>query len=276
MRTKTIGFMAALIVAALGLVGCSTTHTLRMQAVSLVRDNSSASAKLAARKYSKIMVIPPTSRDPGQFDTQINFFEREFLKHDITVITAAITGRLSATQTEESKTKGGTQLSEAERVLIMARETGANAYLQIGQFSWDDDTPTTRYFILDPGSTDYREVKSDEYQSWTKKKRAYTSPWLTFVGKLVDVETGEVMASFHIESGANFDLQTDYVVKIIESKGAMGGWTVEAKENFPYGRAEYDEKEGGITYAGGSWVGSAKQRVIQKVIALAAKRIVGQ
>ncbi len=181
---KTIGFTTALVAAMLGLVGCSTTYTLRMQAVSLINDNSSASPKLAKRQYSKIMVIPPVSKDPGAFDTEINFFEREFLKHDITVITAAITGRLAATQTEESKTKGGIALSEAERVLIMARETGANAYLQVGKFTWLEDVPTTRYFILDPGSTEYREVKLSEYQTWQGKKRAYTSPWLTFVGKL--------------------------------------------------------------------------------------------
>ncbi len=97
------------------------------------------------------------------------------------------------------------------------------------------------------------------------------------MGKLVDVETGEVMASFHIECGANFNLPTDYVVRIEETKSALGGWKpVEAKENFPYGRAEYDPETGGITYAGGTWVGAAQQRVIQRVIELAAKRIVGQ
>lgn len=193
-------------------------YTLHMTAARPPIDESAVSPRLVANRYTKIMVIPPSGSARGQFDSTISIFEAEFLKLGITVISGAVTGRVVLSNevgTDEKRVEGAAQLSDAERALIMAKRTGAHAVLQVGQFEWSErDEAPARFFVADPATLQYREVDEGTFQTVEPKFRwMLTSQRLLFIGKLIDVESGEVIASFKITAGANGCVRTDYVAE---------------------------------------------------------------
>lgn len=193
-------------------------YTLRMVASRPPIDESAVSPRLVASRYTKIMVIPPSGSARGQFDSTISIFEAEFLKLGITVISGAVTGRVVLSNevgTDEKRVEGAAQLSDAERALIMAKKTGAHAVLQVGEFGWTDrDEPPDRYFVADQASLQYREVDEGSLQTAAPQFRwVLSAPRLRFIGKLIDVESGEVIASFKIAAAANGCVRSDYVAE---------------------------------------------------------------
>ena len=249
--------IAVSLVAVCSLAGCATQ--LRMKPVIEPRDESVVSPELAAKKYRRVMVIPPSGTQRGGFDRQISLFEREFLKSNVKVIAGAITGRVvleSQRDGSERRVEGAAQLSDAERALIMAKQTGADAILQIGEFTWTANPQPTRYFVLE--GDNYKETTQPAYAAVEPDKRvSFNSQALTFIGRLMDVQTGEIMASFQITSAANHALPEEYVAEIKRKKGVV----LAENENFKYSKSE--------------WVQEARERIESKVIQATAKRIVG-
>jgi uncharacterized protein (DUF1919 family) len=131
-----------------------------------MRDNSVSTKDLETAKYKKIMVIPPQGTVRGEFDSNVATFEREFLKKGVTVISAAVTGRvvLESAGKEEKGGQVAVNLSDAERALVMAKQTGADAILQIGLFKWNDSV-ATRFFIRGNDTYEYKEVTKQDYRT---------------------------------------------------------------------------------------------------------------
>ena len=214
---------------------CSSSYKLVMTQTREPYDESAMSPKLNQKSYSKVMVIPPSGTVRGQFDDLINSFENEFLKVGQTVISGAVTGRVvyEGKGNEESSGKrleGGTELSDAERALIMAKSTGADAILQIGHYSWSETNIPTRFFVLPKDSGDgqsFIEVNDHEFKLFNDSKYSFCSPVLSFAGRLTDVETGEVLASLQLECPANFNLPYDYTAEMEDSKEHHGGYISE-------------------------------------------------
>lgn len=206
-----------LAVCVLLLSGCAS-YQLQMSPSLAAVDESAVSPKLSQKKYTRLMVIPPSGTSRGQFDHQIALFEREFLKNGTTIISGAITGRVVA-ESENSLGKEGRtgrviDLSDAERALVMAKDTGADAILQIGAWQFSDAV-ASRYFILDSDKGDrFVEVQLAEYRSWTKEKFLFPSRILHFVGKLIDVSSAEVVASFKLKDAVNWNLPSEYRASI--------------------------------------------------------------
>jgi hypothetical protein len=254
------GFTVPLLLASF-LGACSpSVYTLRMVASRPPIDESAVSPRLVASRYTKIMVIPPSGSARGQFDSTISIFEAEFLKLGITVISGAVTGRVVLSNeigTDEKRVEGAAQLSDAERALIMAKKTGAHAVLQVGEFGWTDrDEPPDRYFVADQASLQYREVDEGALQSVPPQFRwVLSAPRLRFIGKLIDVESGEVIASFKIAAASNGCVRSDYV-----SEHRISGDRAEfASENY--------------TYAAEVQSSAAKDRCIQAVVQSVAHHI---
>ena len=187
--------------------GCATSHYLTMKADGQPFDESAFSPRFKERKCTKLIVIPPSGTARGAFETQIALFEREFLRKGLTVISGAITGRVVMEATVRADTKADEKmsdmaggLSDLERALVMAKKTGADAILQLGEFRWTRDKEWTRFFIADPGdNSNFREVGNDVWRSWTGPRWTCDSVELVFVGKIVDVDNGEVLATMRCE-----------------------------------------------------------------------------
>ena len=246
--------LACLAVVASTGAGCSSLE-LRMPATRSPLDETSASPDLGAKQYRRIMVIPPSGSARGQFDQYINLFEREFLKNGITVISSAITGRVVMEGASQRKDEAAQSLSDAERALVMAKATNANALLQIGSLEWSPPVPC-RFFLH--RNERFDEVAKSEYDAWKEDRIQFSAPVLVFVGRLTDVESGEVMASFSIKYATAWDLPSEYVARVKFS----GGVPFIREENW--------------SFSGSGWDAAARERVLQKTIALVASRIKGK
>jgi hypothetical protein len=246
--------------------GCGYKYTFKMEPELPIRDETSVAPQLKEKKFSKIIVIPPSGTARGQFDREINFFEREFLNHNLTVISAAVTGRVvfELKGNEGEKREEGAQgLSDAERALVMAKKTGADAILQIGTFAWQGRR-MCRYFVGVGGNagsqtpSDLKEVTLKEYEAHTGARMPISGQWLEFVGRLIDVQSGEVMASFKYGNSPMWNLPSSYTAVIKDE----GSGPVILSESY--------------SLTGGTSLREAEDKAVERVVGAIAKRISGR
>lgn len=170
-------------------------------------DESSLSPTLKAGTFDRIMIVPPSGSAGVEFQENLAGIERSFIARGITVISPAITSRviLGDETRDRQRAESGLQLSEVERALLLAKQSNADAVLQIGSWQWIDASASdhgARYFVEDKKAKTMVEVAQDEYESApTKKLLSYhvSGSVLGFTGRLIHVETGEVLASFKID-----------------------------------------------------------------------------
>ncbi|MEE9368846.1 MAG: hypothetical protein V3V05_08275 [Pontiella sp.] len=205
------GNMCILLPILLGITsGCTSTAHLKMDATRPPLDNSVISPKLAEKGFSKIMVIPPSGTTRGQFELQMVLFEREFLRQGMSVISPAITCRvvLDSPDDMNGKSETASGLSDMERALIMAKNTGAEFILQVGLLKLNN-AEGNRFFNLPVDSTEYVEVSAAELgRTWYNQQYAAIS--IEFIGKIVNVENGEILGTLDIKLPANHHLPMDY------------------------------------------------------------------
>ena len=230
--TRGVAWATSLL-ALLAVTGCGTPYQLQLKSAPLI-DKTSRSPELADKNYRKVMVIPPSGSGTEQFDSKLALFEAELLKINVTVISGAVTGRVvTDSKVAGSAHDGAAKLSDIERALVMAKKTGADAVIQIGSFGWSkDDAQPYRYFVEDAATKSMKEVDEKTFASTPSAKRyQLRSPKLSFVGRLVDVESGQVMAAFNIVTAANRCMSPPYeaTLKIHSSDAAE-----RVSENYSY------------------------------------------
>lgn len=180
----------AALIFALALASCVQTVTVNT-AVPL-RDGSAKSPDKHA--YTTVMVLPPSGGARGEAP-ELSALERALLKRGVRIISSGVTGRVVVEETDQGRgTQGATGLSDLERALVLARKSNADCILQVTELTWKD---SSRYFIPTGEGGSLDEAKSrEEYLAASAQRRfSVISPRLTFIGKLIDVETGEVVVS---------------------------------------------------------------------------------
>lgn len=187
--------------------GCGgTLVTLSMAPLSPAYiDQSSVSPSLQSGIFDRIMIVPPSGQGGVDFQDNMAAIERSFIARGITVISSAITSRviLDEQGRERSRPESSLQLNEVERALVLARDSNADAVLQIGSWRWMDSDASDdsgRYFVEDVRGTAFTEVDQLAFENAADRLTyAYEGQVLGFTGRLIDVETGEVIASFKID-----------------------------------------------------------------------------
>lgn len=137
-----------------------------------------------------VMILPPSGSTRGTFEGYLNEFERGFLKRGIRVVSSAVTGRV----VQERKNESAAQLSDIERALILARETGADALLQVG--SLDEVNEHSRFFCGE-SANELTECTGPQLAKSTFGRQLSGGQY-RFQGRLVDVKTGEVLAALEL------------------------------------------------------------------------------
>lgn len=254
-----------LVLVILGLAACASgclSSTL-ISAKHSPRDLTVVSPRLVP--MTRIMVIPPSGTVRGQYESAIALFEREFLRGGITVISGAVTGRVVIDSSgNDRRMEAAASLSDAERALVMAKDSGADAILQIGRLEWSDSNINSRFFVCCPKGSAYSEVTQAEYEEWPREKAIFASHWLSFVGRLLDVKTGEVLASFDVGAGANFSLPSNQVVPLGKVKRQRGT-----------GRHALEEVWVEENFGDVNWT-TARTETTERVIATVASRIMAR
>jgi len=201
--------LRVLLVSALALLtACGGPMTLQMSPRSPAYvDESSVSPRLQTGSFDRVMIVPPSGTAGVEFQENLAAIERSFIARGITVISSAITSRvlLDDPTRDRQRTELGIQLSEVERALLLAKESNADAVLQIGTWEWvdpDQSDLSRRYFVQDKATKSLPEVTRADYDQapvrnlfrWSLGGRV-----LAFTGRLINVENGEVVASFKID-----------------------------------------------------------------------------
>jgi len=169
-------------------------------------DESSVSPSLRSDSFSRVMIVPPSGTGGVQFEENLAAIERSFIARGVTVISSAITSRVILDEPgNRQRGESGLQLSEVERALVLARESNVDAVLQIGAWDWieqDRSENGRRYFVHDKEAKSFREVDRIAYEQSAGSnvvRRSFGGQVLAFTGRLIDVENGEVVASFKID-----------------------------------------------------------------------------
>ena len=172
-------------------------------------DASSVSPSLQTGDFARIMIVPPSGSAGVAFQENLAAIERSFIARGLTVISSAITSRviLEEPTRDRSRADAAIQLSEVERALLLARDSNADAVLQIGTWDWVSSETFEygrRYFVEDKDAKIFREVDQFEFERAQMaddgpRIRSFGRDVLAFTGRLIDVESGEVLASFKIE-----------------------------------------------------------------------------
>lgn len=187
----------------LALLPACRTYQVTMEPMpSPLVNETSIAPTMKTKAYRKIMIVPPSGTVRGEFESGLASAERQFIKRGLTLISPAITGRVAILDTSKAESAvGGLAISDVERALVMARESNCEAVFQIGEFQRLGSQQSeygTRYFV-DRGENplvecdlqQFQEAQGDEIMCWS-----FSAPVLRFSGRLVDVESGEVVASF--------------------------------------------------------------------------------
>lgn len=113
-----------------------------------------------------------------------------------------------------------------------SKESGADVVLKVEHFAWSTKSEPTRFSVLDAHASTFRKVNEKEYQSAGASRRyAFEFPRFVFSGKLVDVESTDVIGTFDMTTAANWNLPEAYVADLeLDSKE---NWQV-VSSNFKY------------------------------------------
>jgi hypothetical protein len=163
---------------------------------------SAPGARLPRQKLkalvSAIIVLPPRGSERGQ-RSELADLERVLLGKGFPVISSGITGRV-ATGPVEARADEASRLSDLERALILAKDSNADALLQVGEIGFE---PAERYFTLLEGDlTNPKEVPEPPTSPDAVFVRVKEARF-TFQAKLINVENGEIVVSMEISQSTS-------------------------------------------------------------------------
>jgi hypothetical protein len=175
-------------------------------------DRSALASSFSRKAVQTIIIIPSSGIAHGEYERAVAFLERELLSRNVRLVSSAVSGRIvsETTGTGESKTESGTPLSDTERLLVLAKKTGADAILQIGSLKWDSTICGLFVLNKDSDQPSFRPATPAEFEAFPGPKIPISCPLLVFSGRLMDVETGEILASFSHAVPASCELPSDY------------------------------------------------------------------
>jgi hypothetical protein len=205
----------ALLSFASAVAACSTpSYTIHMERddrPAYFMDETAVSAGLASHPYRKIMVVPPSGDIGAKYEGLMALVEAEFIKRNMTVFTPALTARAitGAGRDEDATTRRGGARTDVERALILAKEANAEAILQIGTLAWTDDG-SERFWAYDPKTRQVEEIDELGYQRAKSYRWRASARLLKAYGRLIEVQEGEVMATFRIEASPFHSLPEAY------------------------------------------------------------------
>lgn len=139
-----------------------------------------------------MMVLSDNLENRGEFEGS-DFpliLERAFLPKGIKVVSAGVTGRV----VQEKKSESAAQLTDLERALILSKETGADALLQVGRL--EIGGRSQRYFCASAAEPPV-ECTAQEFAA-SRNGRSVTGELVQFSGRLIDAQTGEILQALEL------------------------------------------------------------------------------
>ncbi len=235
----------ALLLLALIVPACETTPALTMIGTKEIAYEEVHSPVLADKSYSVGLIVPPVTSDATDPSNVVGAAATEMLRNGMRPVSAAQAAGFRAAIRQIDTAEGPALLDRATAKL---HESGAEFAVIISELQWSSDMRPTRLFIGD-GKAPFREVDPAEFGAWEGPKYAFKSPVLFCTGRVMDVASMEVVATFKTEAPANWSLSSDYRATMLEDDSGWGART----ESF--------------NYQGRAWLEPAKRATVERVIA---------
>jgi hypothetical protein len=198
--------------------GCASTTTLQVTQKAPLVDQSVPTPQKPA--YAIVMVLPPKGSERGQV-SELAQLEKELLKRGVRVISSGVTGRVVIDNAEGKKNEGAAQLTDLERALILARNSGAEALLQVVTMEWEKQPNNYRHYLLESDGQTFAEVSKQDYESSSAERQwMITGQSLHFEAKVIDVESAEIVAAIDISQSTAHELSSK-IVPITVKGGAI-------------------------------------------------------
>jgi hypothetical protein len=140
----------------------------------------------------------------GRYGPDIALLERALMARGFTVVAFEET-------IKELAARNGAQLgnlSDVERALLGARAAGADVILQIADFTWSTSAIPDRFFVLRENAL--LRAEEAEFLNFQGPRWELASQHLRFEARLLDADTGKVLASVKSVRAADADLSSTY------------------------------------------------------------------
>jgi hypothetical protein len=141
------------------------------------------------------MVLPPRGSERGQA-SELSEVEHVLLAGGLRVISSGVTGRV-VSDASGNRVEPAANLSDLERALVLARNSNANALLQISEIGW---RPDQRVLVRDGHR--FREVAVGTQINSANLFRV-TESVFRLQARVIDVDTGEIVMSIELSQGTS-------------------------------------------------------------------------
>jgi hypothetical protein len=168
------------------------------------------------RRFSAIMVLPPHGSEHGQA-SELSDVERVLLGGGIRVISSGVTGRvvLDSSGNPGNRVETAANLSDLERALVLAKNSNADALLQIIEIGWTDGH---RAFVLT--GDQFQEVATGaevEGQNLVRVQEAI----FRVQARVISVENGEILMSIDVSQGTSSAIPEPKAI-VVQSSPTQG------------------------------------------------------
>lgn len=238
--------------------GCVTSYDLLMDAhrepvVHFVRSRASAEHRV----HEKIIVPPPAAMSLGRAEELTARLEAALLERGLTLISSIESAELQLPGEADSAAELELEISEG--LQVAERIEAAEVVVKIVKFEWAAPRSSC-FFILAAEDDEYlTEVDAESFGYARDPKFALKSEVLSIDGKVIDVESGEILDTFTITSGANWHLDTVYSATLEEEREQK---LRVVEESFHYER--------------GAWIPAAKQAAFDEAMDILAASLLGR
>lgn len=165
--------------------------------------------KQVERRFGTMMVLPPRGSDRGQV-SELADVERVLLAGRIRVISSGVTGRVVLDQSG-SRVETAANLSDLERALVLARNSNAEALLQIVDIGWTDGH---RPFVL--VGDKYQEVVPGTSVAPSALVRVREAVF-KLQARVINVENGEIVMSIDVSQGTSRVVSSPTIISVQSS-----------------------------------------------------------
>jgi hypothetical protein len=172
-------------------IGCSTASITLIPAA----PTDLTVPRQTEKRFSTMMVLPPRGSERGQV-SELADIERVLLGSGVRVISSGVTGRVVLDQAG-NRVETAANLSDLERALVLARNSNAEALLQVIEIGWTD---SHRAFVR--AGDRFGEVASGTNVDPSSLVRVREAVF-RFQARVINVENGEIVMSIDVSQGTS-------------------------------------------------------------------------
>lgn len=172
--------------------GCSSTASITLMPAA---STDLTVPRQTEKRFATMMVLPPHGSERGQV-SELAPIERVLLSSGVRVISSGVTGRVVLDQAG-NRVETATNLSDLERALVLARNSNAEALLQVIEFGWTDGH---RSFVR--AGDQFHEVTPGTNVDPSSLVRVREAVF-RFQARVINVENGEIVMSIDVSQGTS-------------------------------------------------------------------------